>query len=132
MTAEELFMKALGLVRISKNKFSSNFCCKNFSDKNFKSFFILLFCKYTCYFSGEHFNSFKIFHGRLKACKIFSCVKFMSEKSKRMDMPRILNRVDTGYGNARVLSIFYDPLLQEVKLQFRPPCRRKQSSNMFR
>ena len=28
-----------------------------------------------CYFSGEDFNSRKKFHGTLKACKIFSCVK---------------------------------------------------------
>ena len=69
--------------RISKNKFSSDFGCNNLGGKNRESFSMLLFL-HICYFPDEHSNSCKNFHGKLKACEIFSCVKFMYKKSKSM------------------------------------------------
>ena len=73
-------MKALGLVRISKNKFSSNFGCNNLGGKQRESFSIKFFA--SIFFSGEHFNSCKNVHGRLKSCEIFSYIQFMRGKSK--------------------------------------------------
>ena len=50
-------------------------------EKNRESFSMLFF-SIVCNFSGEHFNSSKKFHGKLKAYEIFSCVKFVCEKMK--------------------------------------------------
>ena len=55
----------------------------NLVEKNSESFSTLLILQ-VCHFSGEHFNSCKNFHGRLKACEIFLCVKFKWEKSESM------------------------------------------------
>ena len=52
---------AIVLVKISQN-INSNFW--------WKFFFHVIFLQ-VCFFSGEHFNSCKNFHVKLKACKIF-------------------------------------------------------------
>ena len=67
-------MKALGLVRISKKK---NFVIRILGatiwvEKSRESFSMLLFCKYV-----NFLVKISIVHGKLKPCKILSCVKFM-------------------------------------------------------
>ena len=77
-------MKALALVRISKLQNQFEFCVQQFGWKNIVKVFLCFFFLQVCYFSGEHFNSCTIFHGRLKACEIFLCVKLKCEKIKSM------------------------------------------------
>ena len=47
-----------------------------------KKRFVLVVFLQVWYFSNEHFNGSKMFHGRLNAWKIYSCVKFIHEKSR--------------------------------------------------
>ena len=74
-------MKALDLVKIHKIQFE--FWVLQFGWKKNRVKFSVVFLQ-VCYFSGEHYNSCKNFHRRLKACEIFLCVKFICERSKSM------------------------------------------------
>ena len=47
--------------------------------KNCKSVSMFIFAEML--FFGEHYNSWKKFHGRLRACEIFSSMKFICDKS---------------------------------------------------
>ena len=63
-------MKALCLEKMSKKQIQLEFWVQQFGWKKIVKVF-------TCFFSGEHFNSCKKIHARLKACEIFASGKFI-------------------------------------------------------
>ena len=72
-------MKRLGLLWISKKQIHFEFWVQQFEWKKNRERVSRLFLLQECYFFVEHFNIRKKIHGRLKACEIFSCVKFICE-----------------------------------------------------
>ena len=66
-----------------KNGLSSNFGCNHLGGKKIVKVFPCCFFVSMLFFC-EHYNSCIKILGRLKACEIFSCVKFIFEKSKSM------------------------------------------------
>ena len=71
----------MSLIRISKNQIKLEFWVQQFERKKIVKVFSCCFLQ-VYYFSGEHFDSCKKFHDRLKACEIFSCVNSCVTKVK--------------------------------------------------